>query len=260
MLKAVILAGGLGTRLREETEYKPKPMVEIGGKPILWHIMKNLNAQGIKEFIICLGYKKELIIDYFTNYQSRNTTSHITMYSDGRVSIEYETVSEDWKITLVDTGLNSQTGGRLKRIEQYLEGEEDFFCTYGDGLANVDIKDLIKFHISHEKIATVTAVKPTNRFGTLLIDEKNNVLDFVEKPVHENFVSGGFFVFKREILNMIDSDDAILEKETLPKLVSTQQLNAYKHEGWWKAMDTYRESLELNEIWDSGDPSWMNWK
>ena len=256
-MKAVILAGGMGTRLREETEFRPKPMVEIGGRPILWHIMKYLSSFGINEFIICIGYKGDYIKEYFTNYQ---TLSHdITVKLGNKSGITRHDVDslEDWKVTLADTGLSTMTGGRLKKVERYLDGEP-FLCTYGDGLANVDINALIQFHSTHGKIATVTAVRPTSRFGAMDLDTDFTVRNFSEKPKSDAWVNGGYFIFKNDIFDYLTSD-SILEKAPLEGLAKNHELKGYKHEGFWQPMDTYRETLELNDLWDQNQAPWRVW-
>jgi glucose-1-phosphate cytidylyltransferase len=256
-MKAVILAGGLGTRLREETEFKPKPMVEIGGMPILWHIMKNLSVQGINEFVICLGYKGEVIKDFFLNYYAR--THNLTVKTAdntivGKTGFKNE---EDWEVTLVNTGLNTQTGGRIKRIEEYVK-DQDFLCTYGDGLANLNLSELISFHKSHSGIATVTSVNPPSRFGALEINESHKVTDFVEKPGETHWINGGFFIFKSEVFDYLDQD-CVLEGEPLRKLARSDKLYAYKHKSFWQPMDTYRETQELNLLFEKNQAPWKNW-
>jgi glucose-1-phosphate cytidylyltransferase len=256
-LQTVILAGGLGTRLREETEYRPKPMVEVGGKPIIWHIMKNLSQQGIRDFVLCLGYKGDLIKDYFINYESRANDVTVSLLSK-EITIDHETNhEEDWQVTLANTGLHTMTGGRIKRIMKYTK-QERFMCTYGDGLADIDLKKLIKFHDNHGKIATITAVRPNSRFGSIEISENDSVLKFSEKPRSENWVSGGFFIFEPEIFEYLN-DDSILETDPLENLAQDNQLMAFKHHGFWQPMDTFRESLELNELWEKGNAPWRNW-
>jgi glucose-1-phosphate cytidylyltransferase len=256
-VKAVILAGGLGTRLREETEFRPKPMVEIGGRPIIWHIMKFLSSYGINDFIICTGYKGEFIKDYFTGYHARNHDVTVTLGRNSNV-VHYENVStENWKVTISDTGLSTQTGGRIKRISKYIDSEP-FLCTYGDGLADIDIKSLINFHNQHGKIATVTGVKPVTRFGAMDIDQASAVRNFSEKPLSEAWVNGGYFIFNPEIFDYL-SDDCILEKAPLEMLSNQGELMSYKHDGFWQPMDTYRETLELNELWESKKAPWFNW-
>lgn len=256
-MKAVILAGGMGTRLREETEYRPKPMVEVGGRPILWHIMKSLSSQGINDFVICLGYKGDQIKDYFLNYESRINDLTIALGKNGTVVQHSKSVEENWNITLADTGLTTMTGGRINRIKKYVNNEK-FLCTYGDGLADINLELLLKFHNSHGLGATVTAVRPTNRFGALQINETETVTEFAEKPKTEKWVNGGYFIFEPLIFEYLD-DECILEKEPLEKIAKSGQLKAYKHDGFWQPMDTYRESQELNELWNTGKAPWKKW-
>ncbi len=256
-MKAVILAGGLGTRLREETEFKPKPMVEIGDRPIIWHIMKNLSSQGIQDFVICLGYKGDLIKDFFLNYQARTHDITINLGSNKGIIQHSVNNSENWNVTLVNTGQNTLTGGRINKIKPFVDNER-FLCTYGDGLANINLEELLSFHISHGRIATVTSVRPTNRFGALEIDSQNLVRNFSEKPKFDKWVNGGFFLFEPRIFDYL-SDEASLEREPLEALSKNQELLSYKHYGYWQPMDTYREAQELNSIWNSGQAAWKNW-
>jgi glucose-1-phosphate cytidylyltransferase len=243
-MKALILAGGMGTRLREETEFKPKPMVEIGGKPIIWHIIRNLSQNEIKDVVVCLGYKGEILRDYLDSTKARVENKN-PLDLDG------------CKTLCLETGLDTPTGGRIYKVRD--EFRADFFlCTYGDGLSDVNISELVNFHKSHGKIATVTAVQPPNRFGALTITEEGAVSDFSEKPKSQDWVSGGFFVFSPKIFDYLD-ENSTLEREPLQRLSSDGELFSYKHHGYWQPMDTYRESLELNKIWDSGDAPWKNW-
>jgi glucose-1-phosphate cytidylyltransferase len=256
-MKVVILAGGMGTRLREETEYKPKPMVQIGGRPILWHIMKIYAAYGYTDYVICLGYRGDVIRDYFLNYETRNRDLTITL---GRNEIEVHNNHSEtgWRITMADTGLETQTGGRISRVAQYLSGDT-FMVTYGDGVADIDIERLLAFHRRQGKLATVTAVRPSSRFGELSI-EKGLVTSFREKPqVHEGWISGGFFVFESRLLDYVESDDDALEAGPLARLASEKQLAVYQHEGFWQCMDTYREMQLLNEFWADGRAFWKVW-
>jgi len=256
-MKAVILAGGLGTRLREETEFRPKPMVEIGGMPILWHIMKILYAQGISDFIICLGYKGDYIKDFFLNYEAR--THDITVkLGESKGYIQHsDSPSENWTITLANTGASTFTGGRIKKIEKYLLGER-FLCTYGDGLANINLSQLVEFHENHGKTATVTSVLSTDRFGAMEINGDSLVTKFSEKPISNKRVNGGFFIFDPEIFDYLD-DGSVLEREPLELLSAAGELKAYSHDGFWQPMDTYRESVELNNLWDSNMAPWKIW-
>lgn len=257
-MKAVILAGGFGTRLSEETVLKPKPMVEIGGKPILWHIMNIYSYYDINEFIICCGYKGYMIKEYFTNYFMYMSDLTIDLYSG---DVQYHnSKAESWKVTLIDTGLNTLTGGRIKRIREYI-GNETFMVTYGDGVADVNISELIEYHKDSKKIATVTAVQPSGRFGALNIDSSNNgVNKFIEKPDGDgSWINGGFFVLEPEVFNYIEGDSTIFEREPLGKLAEHGQLCAYKHRGFWKPMDTLRDKIELENLWDKGEAPWKLW-
>ncbi|MDP1784608.1 MAG: glucose-1-phosphate cytidylyltransferase [Sulfuricurvum sp.] len=256
-MKAVILAGGLGTRISEESHLKPKPMIEIGGKPILWHIMKMYSAYGINEFVICLGYKGYVIKEYFANYYLH--TSDVT-FDMSKNSMEiHQNSAEPWRVTLVDTGDETMTGGRLKRVEKYIK-EDDAFCfTYGDGVCDVDIAKLLAFHESHGKLATVTAVQPAGKYGALEI-QGNEVRGFVEKPQGDGgWINGGFFVLSPKVLELISSDDTHWEQEPLVGLAEADELRAYKHNGFWQPMDTMREKNILNELWDSGKAPWKVW-
>lgn len=256
-MKAVLLAGGMGTRLREETEYRPKPMVEIGQRPILWHIMKNLSTQGVVDFVVCLGYKGDFIKDYFLNYEARVNDVTVALGSKTAHSQLSNSSEDNWTVTLANTGLTTMTGGRIHGIKKYVEGET-FLCTYGDGLADIDLPELLKFHEAHGKIATVTAVMPTSRFGSMEIATDDTVVKFAEKPKGNAWVNGGFFIFEPEIFDYL-TPDCVLENEPLEKLAEIGELVAYKHNGFWRPMDTFRESIELNEIWESGDAAWKNW-
>ena len=254
-MKAVILAGGIGTRLSEETLLRPKPMIEIGGMPILWHIMKTYGAHGINDFVICLGYKGYMIKEYFANYFLH--MSNVTIDIQKNHVEVHEVNAEPWKITLVDTGEKTMTGGRVKKIEKYVD---DTFClTYGDGLTNVDISKLIQYHKEQKAIGTITAVQPPGRFGSLVIDNFK-VKKFQEKPKGDmNWINGGFFVFDKEIFNYIKDDDTILEKEPLENLAKNGQLNAFKHDGFWYAMDTLRDKNHLEQLWKEGKAPWKIW-
>lgn len=258
-MKVVILCGGLGTRLKEETEFRPKPMVEIGEKPILWHIMKIYSYYGFKDFILCLGYKGEIIKEYFYNYEILNNNFTIEL---GTKNIKVHSKSEerDWRITLVDTGLKALKGARLKRIEEYIDGNQ-FMVTYGDGVACIDINDLLKFHNSHKKIATLTGVRPLSRFGELIV-EGEQVIQFNEKPQSsEGFINGGFFVFNRQIFDYLeDKDDCDLEYGALERIASEGQLAIYKHNKFWYCMDTIRDVDYLNKLCSQNKASWMIWE
>jgi len=254
-LKAVILAGGYGTRLSEETDAKPKPLVNIGNKPILWHILKIYSYYGIKEFIICCGYKGYTIKEYFANYFLHNSDVTIDLLKN-KLEI-HQINSEPWKITLVDTGLNTLTGGRLARIKNYLDST---FCfTYGDCVGDININELIKNHKESKKLATLTAVQPPGRFGAIKLKDQK-VIDFHEKPQGENrLVSGGFFVLEPEVINFIKDDKTSWEDEPIQKLVDTNNLNAYIHKGFWRPMDTLRDKRELNKLWNENKAPWKIW-
>ena len=253
MTKVVILCGGLGTRLREETEFRPKPMVHVGGRPILWHIMKSYAHYGFREFVLCLGYRGNVIREYFLNYEAMNNDFTISLGSGVR-KIEYHGAHDEqgFRVTLVNTGADTMTGGRVKRIEPFID-DEVFMVTYGDGLANIDIRKLLEFHRSHGKIATVTAVQPVSRFGVLELDEKGAVESFAEKPQLEGWASAGFFVFERRFFDYLGGGDAcVMEQEPLMRLAADGQLAAFRHDDFFVAMDTYREYEALNRIWNSG--------
>ena len=256
-MKVVILAGGLGTRLSEETDIKPKPMVEIGEYPIIWHIMKIYSHFGINDFIICLGYKGYVIKEYFANYFLHKSDVEIDIKDN---KIKYlNSKTEPWKISLVDTGLNTMTGGRIKRVKKFLENET-FMLTYGDGLSDVSISDLLKFHKNHNGIATVTAVQPAGRFGSLSIGPADNISSFLEKPPGDNsWINGGFFVLEPEVVEYISGDDTVWERYPLEKISENKQLIAYKHKGFWHPMDTLRDKNYLNEIWKTGKAPWKVW-
>jgi glucose-1-phosphate cytidylyltransferase len=257
-VKSVILAGGLGTRLREETEFKPKPMVQIGDKPIIWHIMRYLSSYDLKDFVLALGYKGEQIKNYFEDYQLHSGDIEIDIIRSGNETIKSANKLVNWSVELRDTGLETMTGGRIFNLRDTLK--ETFLCTYGDGLADVNIASLIEFHKSHGKLATVTAAIPKSRFGALTIEKSDNsVTSFQEKPKNPDYVSAGFFIFEPQILEYL-SKDSILEKEPLENLVANSQLMAYKHDGFWQPMDTLRENQELNELWENGDAPWKIWQ
>ena len=256
-MKAVILAGGLGSRLSEETIVRPKPMVEIAGRPILWHIMKIYSAHGINDFIICLGYKGYLIKEYFANYFLHMSDVTLDLTTNGMEV--HQNAAEPWKITLIDTGEHSQTGGRLKRIEKFVSGET-FCMTYGDGLADVDLGALVEFHRRQGRHATVTAVQPPGRFGALEV-EGVRVSGFTEKPRGEGgWINGGFFVLSSDVFRYIDGDLTLWEREPLQRLAIDGQLSAYMHTGFWQPMDTLRHKQVLEELWASGSPPWKTWK
>jgi len=258
-MKVVILAGGKGTRISEETQNIPKPMIEIGGKPILWHIMKIYSHYGFHDFIICLGYLGYVIKEYFSHYFLH--MSDMTLDMSKNKTIIHNTVSEPWKVTLVDTGSDTMTGGRLKRIEKYI-GNETFMMTYGDGVADINIKELIKVHRQSKKLATLTAIQTAGRFGVLDIEKNNNVKTFLEKPKGEgSWINSGFFVLEPEVFDFIEKDDStIWEREPLENIAKKNQLNSYKHSGFWECMDTYKDNLKLNELWFSARAPWKLWR
>lgn len=256
-MKAVILAGGLGTRISEETHLKPKPMIEIGGKPILWHILKIYSAHGINEFVICCGYKGYLIKEYFANYFLH--MSDVTFQMKLNSMEVHQKNAEPWEITLVDTGESTMTGGRLKRVRDYL-GEGSFCFTYGDGVADVDVTALIAHHRSHGRLATVTAVQPPGRFGSLQIGSDSSVVGFQEKPQGDGiWINGGFFVLESEVIDRIESDATLWEQEPLRGLAVDGQLTSYHHHGFWQPMDTLRDRHHLEELWASGQAPWKLW-
>jgi len=254
-MKAVILAGGLGTRLSEETLLKPKPMVEIGGKPIIWHIMKSYSSYGVNDFIICCGYKGYILKEYFNSYHNSDITYNLA----NNTQIIHKNKAEQWKVTLIDTGELTMTGGRLKRVREYLSDSEPFCFTYGDGLADLDISKLIEFHRSHKKQATITAVLPPARFGALELDE-NRVTGFLEKPASKRgFINGGFFVLEPSVVDLISDDTTIWEREPMELLAQEDNLRAYKHKGFWSPMDTLREKNQLEKLWSTGNAPWKSW-
>ncbi len=256
-MKVVLLAGGLGTRISEETDKKPKPMIEIGGKPILWHIMKLYSHYGFNDFIVCAGYKPYCIKDYFYHYFMHSADMTIDMQQN---KITYHhSHAEPWQVTVVDTGLNTMTGGRIKRVQKYL-GNERFMATYGDGLSSQNLRDLLAFHERHGKIGTMTTVQPSGRFGSVDIGEDNQIKAFIEKPHSDGAcINAGFFIFEPKIFDYIEDDEAILERGPLEGLTRDGQLYAYKHDGFWKPMDTLREKYELEDMWLSGKAPWMVW-
>ena len=258
-MKVVILAGGLGTRISEESHLKPKPMIEIGERPILWHIMKIYSSYGFNEFVICLGYKGYCIKEYFAHYFLHEADVTFDFRSQNERMVHHHS-AEPWQVTLVNTGGETMTGGRVKRVREYL-GNEPFMLTYGDGVADVDIRALVEFHKSHGKRATVTSIQPSGRFGALELDEANLVHGFKEKPKGDGaWINGGFFVLEPEVLDYIDGDATILEKEPLEGLARDGQLVAYKHSGFWQPMDTLRDKNHLEELWKSGTAPWKTWK
>jgi glucose-1-phosphate cytidylyltransferase len=257
-MKAVILAGGLGTRLSEETSTRPKPMVEIGGRPILWHIMKSYAAYGVNDFIVCCGYKGYVIKEYFANYFLH--MSDITFRMNEHEMVVHEKRVEPWNVTLVDTGEDSMTGGRLKRVRRYLGDDEPFCFTYGDGLADVDVGKLIAFHKAHGRLATVTAVHPRARFGALVIAADKAVSRFEEKPASEGgFINGGFFVLSPKVTDYVEGDKTVWERAPMEQLAAEGQMMAFEHGGFWQAMDTLRDKQYLEDLWAMGKAPWRIW-
>lgn len=255
-MKVVLLAGGLGTRISEESHLRPKPMIEIGGKPILWHIMKTYSHYGLNDFIICCGYKGYVIKEYFANYFMH--LSDVTFDLKNNKMKVHNSTSEPWNVTLVDTGENTMTGGRLKRVKEYI-GNEPFCLTYGDGVADIDISKLVAFHKEHGRMATLTATQPPGRFGALSIDG-TRINSFKEKPVGDgNWINGGFFVLDSKVLDLIDNDETVWEKKPLEKLAESDNLQAFFHEGFWQPMDTLRDKTHLEELWSKQQAPWKVW-
>lgn len=257
-MQVAILCGGLGTRLREETEYRPKPMLEIGGRPILWHIMKLYAHSGFHDFVLCLGYRGNVIKEYFLNYEAMNNDVTIKLGKQNHIVYHGTHEEQDFQVTLVDTGLNTMTGGRIKRIEKYI-AEDTFMVTYGDGVADVDFQSLLAFHRSHRRIATLTSVQPLSRFGVLSLEASGRVSSFVEKPREDGWINAGFMVFNRQVFDYLTGDECVLEREPLSQLACEGQLMAYRHTGFFYAMDTYRDYKYLNELWDTGKAPWKVW-
>jgi glucose-1-phosphate cytidylyltransferase len=257
-MKVVILCGGQGTRLREETEFRPKPMVEVGGRPILWHIMKHYAHYGYTEFVLCLGYKGNMIKEYFLNYEAMNSDFTICLGAKSQMTIHDAHNEQHFRVTLAETGAETMTGGRVKRIARYLDGDE-FFVTYGDGLSDVNLSALHRFHQSHGKLATLTTVRPISRFGILDLGKDGKVQRFVEKHKLDGVANAGFMVFNRRVLDYLD-EDCVLEAEPLERLAQEGQLMAYAHEGFFYAMDTYREYKALNDQWAAGTAPWKVWE
>jgi len=256
-VKVVILAGGLGTRLAEETTTRPKPMVEIGDRPMLWHIMKIYSSHGLHDFVICLGYRGYMIKEYFANYYLH--TSDVTFDVAANKMDVHETTTEPWRVTLVDTGAETMTGGRLKRVLDYLD-DDDFCFTYGDGLADIDIGRLVAFHREQKTLATVTAVQPSGRFGSMRLDEER-VLEFTEKPAGDDaWINGGFFVLSPRVRDYLDGDATVWEREPLQRLAAEGELSSYRHSGFWQPMDTLRERDRLQSLWESGEAPWKTWR
>lgn len=257
-MKVVILAGGFGTRISEESHLRPKPMIEIGGQPILWHIMKTYSMYGFNEFIICAGYKQQIIKEYFANYYLHRSDITFDFAHGGEMTV-HNNVSEPWKVTVVDTGLNTMTGGRVKRIAPYV-GNEPFMLTYGDGVADIDIAKLAEFHKEHGKLATLTGVNVTQRFGILDIDDQGAINEFREKKRDDGgVINGGYMVLEPEVFDYIEGDSTIFEQTPLNRLAEEGQLDAYRHDGFWQCMDTQREKEQLEEMWASGKAPWKVW-
>jgi glucose-1-phosphate cytidylyltransferase len=258
-MNVVILCGGLGTRLREETEYRPKPMVDVGGRPILWHIMKTFAHHGLKDFVLCLGYKGHVIKEYFLNYEALNNDFTIQLGSLHQVRYHGEHAEQDYRVTLVDTGQETMTGGRIKRIERFVT-DDLFLVTYGDGVADIDVGRLLDFHRSHGKLATLTTVQPSSRFGVLELDDSGRVTSFAEKPQLEGWIAAGYFVLNRRVFDYLTGGDGcVLERGPLERLAAEGQLMAYRHHGFFFAMDTYRDYKAINEMWDRGEAPWKVW-
>lgn len=257
-MKTIILCGGQGTRMREETEFRPKPLVSIGGRPILWHIMKIYSHYGFQQFVLCLGYRGDMIKDYFLNYEAMS--NDFTVHLGNRYSLDYNNAhtEQDFTVTLAETGLETMTGGRIKLVEKYVD-DDTFMVTYGDGVADINIQALVEYHCKHGRLATVTVVHPFSRFGNVALRENSVVSSFIEKPLTKDWISAGFFVFNRKIFDYLRDGDCVLEREPLERLAREGELMAYKHRGFFYAMDTYRDYLFLNELWDKGQPPWKKW-
>ncbi len=258
-MKVVILCGGRGTRLKEETEFRPKPMVTIGGKPVLWHIMKIYAHYGFKDFVLCLGYKGAMIKEYFLNYEAMNNDFTVQLGSKNAFEFHNDHTEQDWQVTLVDTGEETPTGSRIKRAARYID-TENFMVTYGDGVANVDVQKLVECHLKHGKMATVTGVRPSSRFGELKTNSSGQVEHFHEKPqVAEGLINGGFFVFQKSFLNELNDNDSVLEQKPLEGVTAKGELMLYRHDGFWQCVDTYRELDVLNSLWKQNTPPWKVW-
>jgi glucose-1-phosphate cytidylyltransferase len=258
-MKVVILCGGVGTRLREETEFRPKPLVDVGGRPILWHIMKLYAHYGFHDFVLCLGYRGNMIKEYFLNYEAMNNDFTICLGQKSQIQYNDHHAEQDFRVTLAETGIDTMTGGRVKRVEKYIS-DDCFMVTYGDGVGDVDICKLLAFHKSHGKLATVTTFRPVSRFGILNITASNRVMNFIEKPKGDAWASAGFFIFQRKVFDYLSGDDCILEHEPLEHLAADGELMAYHHDGFFYAMDTYREYQVLNDLWKSGQAPWKIWQ
>ncbi len=258
-MKLVIFAGGLGTRISEESYLRPKPMIEIGGKPILWHIMKMYSAHNINDFIVCCGYKGYVIKEYFANYFLH--MSDVTFDMQNNQMKVHSCNSEPWRVTLVDTGEDTMTGGRLKRVAPFIANDDTFCLTYGDGLSDINITELVSFHKKHKCKATITAVKPPGRFGSLVIDDRDVVSAFTEKPAGDNkFINGGFFVLSPDVIDLIEADETTWERAPLESLANSKQLRAFRHDGFWQPMDTLRDKTYLEDLWKEGKAPWKIWE
>lgn len=258
-MKAIILAGGQGTRIREETHARPKPMLEVGGRPLLWHIMKTYSHYGHSDFVVCLGYLGNVIRDYFLNYDAMTKDVTVTVGRQNGVEFHRADTEGDFRVTLAETGPNTMTGGRIARAAHYLAGDDTFMVTYGDGLSDVDIGKLVAFHKAHGRIGTVTAVQPESRFGILDLGEGDKVQRFIEKPKLDGWINAGFFVFERKFLDYLGGDDCVLERDPLERLAADGELVCYKHPGFFYAMDTFREYQILNDMWNRGEAPWKVW-
>jgi glucose-1-phosphate cytidylyltransferase len=257
-VKVVILCGGLGTRLREETEFRPKPMVEVGGRPILWHIMKTYAHYGFREFVLCLGYRGNSIKEYFLNYEAMNNDFSICLGEKSQIQYHGTHGEQEFSVTLADTGIDCMTGGRIRKIRRYIDGDT-FLMTYGDGLSDVNIADVVKFHQKHGRAATVTTVAPISRFGIIELAESDRVASFNEKPKTDGWMNAGFFVLNARVLDYLGGDECIFEREPLERLARDGQLMAYRHDGFFYAMDTFREYQHLNDLWQKGAAPWRTW-
>jgi glucose-1-phosphate cytidylyltransferase len=257
-MKVVVLCGGTGTRLREETEFRPKPMVEIGGRPILWHIMKFYAHYGFSDFVLCLGYRGNVIKEYFLNYEAMNNDFSICLGEKSQIEYHGLHTEQGFSVTLADTGPESMTGGRIQKIRRYVDGDT-FMLTYGDGVSDVDIRRVLEFHKSHGKIATVTSVPPISRFGVIELTDQSRVRSFNEKPKTDAWINAGFFVLNAGVFDFLGGDDCIFEREPLERLAAAGQLMAYRHEGFFYAMDTFREYQHLNELWNRREAPWKVW-
>ena len=259
-MKTIVLCGGQGTRLREETEYRPKPLVDVGGRPILWHIMKTYAHYGFRDFVLCLGYRGHMIKEYFLNYEAMNNDFTICLGRRNNISYHGAHEEQDFHVTLADTGLDSMTGARVKRVERYID-EDLFMVTYGDGLSDLNLSELVQFHRQHGRLATITTVRPISRFGILELSDEGQVQDFAEKPQINGWASAGFFVFNRLVLDYLSLEPScVLEREPMERLASAGELMAYRHDGFFFAMDTYREYLHLNDLWNTGRAPWAVWR